>query len=226
PEYITVIQGAVETSQQLLAQKFDHIFFTGGTAIGKIVMEAAAKHLTPVTLELGGKSPCIVDYDINLEHTAKRITWGKFINAGQTCIAPDYLLVDQKIKPELITALQKCLKEFYGENPATSPDYARIVHQKHFDRLVNLLQSGKIIVGGETKPEELYIAPTLLENVFLEDQVMQEEIFGPILPIIEYTDINEAISLIKSGSKPLALYLFSENKNLQKRILQETYSPR
>ncbi|MFM5898714.1 MAG: aldehyde dehydrogenase family protein [Dolichospermum sp.] len=224
PEYITVIQGAVETSQQLLAQKFDHIFFTGGTAIGKIVMEAAAKHLTPVTLELGGKSPCIVDYDINLEHTAKRITWGKFINAGQTCIAPDYLLVDQKIKPELITALQKCLKEFYGENPATSPDYARIVHQKHFDRLVNLLQSGKIIVGGETKPEELYIAPTLLENVFLEDQVMQEEIFGPILPIIEYTDINEAISLIKSGSKPLALYLFSENKNLQKRILQETSS--
>ncbi|MFM6755413.1 MAG: aldehyde dehydrogenase family protein, partial [Dolichospermum sp.] len=224
PEYITVIQGAVETSQQLLAQKFDHIFFTGGTAIGKIVMEAAAKHLTPVTLELGGKSPCIVDYDINLEHTAKRITWGKFINAGQTCIAPDYLLVDQKIKPELITALQKCLKEFYGENPATSPDYARIVHQKHFDRLVNLLQSGKIIVGGETKPEELYIAPTLLENVFLEDQVMQEEIFGPILPIIEYIDINEAISLIKSGSKPLALYLFSENKNLQKRILQETSS--
>lgn len=224
PEYITVIQGAVETSQQLLAQKFDHIFFTGGTAIGKIVMEAAAKHLTPVTLELGGKSPCIVDHDINLEHTAKRITWGKFINAGQTCIAPDYLLVDTKIKADLVTALQKCLKEFYGENPATSPDYARIIHQKHFDRLVNLLQSGKIIIGGETKPEELYIAPTLLENVSLEDQVMQEEIFGPILPIIEYTDINEAITLINSRPKPLALYLFSENKDLQKRILQETSS--
>ncbi|MTJ52268.1 aldehyde dehydrogenase [Anabaena sp. UHCC 0253] len=224
PDYITVVPGAVETSQQLLAEKFDHIFFTGGTAIGKIVMEAAAKHLTPVTLELGGKSPCIVDTDINLEHTAKRIIWGKFINAGQTCIAPDYLIVDHKIKPDLIKALQKCLKEFYGENPANSPDYARIIHQKHFDRLVNLLKCGEVIVGGETKAEELYIAPTLLENFSLEDTVMQEEIFGPILPIIEYTDINEAITLINSRPKPLALYLFSQNKNLQKRILQETSS--
>ena len=136
PEYITVIPGSVETSQQLLAEKFDHIFFTGGTAIGKIVMAAAAKHLTPVTLELGGKSPCIIDTDINLEHTAKRITWGKFINAGQTCIAPDYLLVDQKIKPDLINALKKYLQEFYGENPATSPDYARIIHQKHLENVL------------------------------------------------------------------------------------------
>ncbi|QSV67709.1 MAG: aldehyde dehydrogenase [Aphanizomenon flos-aquae DEX188] len=224
PEYITVIPGSVETSQQLLAEKFDHIFFTGGTAIGKIVMAAAAKHLTPVTLELGGKSPCIIDTDINLEHTAKRITWGKFINAGQTCIAPDYLLVDQKIKPDLINALKKYLEEFYGENPATSPDYARIIHQKHFHRLTNLLKCGKVIIGGETKPEELYIAPTLLDNVSLEDAVMQDEIFGPILPIIEYTDINEAITLINSRPKPLALYLFSQNKNLQKRILQETSS--
>ena len=224
PEYITVIPGSVETSQQLLAEKFDHIFFTGGTAIGKIVMAAAAKHLTPVTLELGGKSPCIIDTDINLEHTAKRITWGKFINAGQTCIAPDYLLVDQKIKPDLINALKKYLQEFYGENPATSPDYARIIHQKHFHRLTNLLKCGKVIIGGETKPEELYIAPTLLDNVSLEDAVMQDEIFGPILPIIEYTDINEAITLINSRPKPLALYLFSQNKNLQKRILQETSS--
>lgn len=224
PEYITVIPGSVETSQQLLAEKFDHIFFTGGTAIGKIVMAAAAKHLTPVTLELGGKSPCIIDTDINLEHTAKRITWGKFINAGQTCIAPDYLLVDQKIKPDLINALKKYLEEFYGENPATSPDYARIIHQNHFHRLTNLLKCGKVIIGGETKPEELYIAPTLLDNVSLEDAVMQDEIFGPILPIIEYTDINEAITLINSRPKPLALYLFSQNKNLQKRILQETSS--
>jgi aldehyde dehydrogenase (NAD+) len=224
PEYITVIPGSVETSQQLLAEKFDHIFFTGGTAIGKIVMAAAAKHLTPVTLELGGKSPSIIDTDINLEHTAKRITWGKFINAGQTCIAPDYLLVDQKIKPDLINALKKYLQEFYGENPATSPDYARIIHQKHFHRLTNLLKCGKVIIGGETKPEELYIAPTLLDNVSLEDAVMQDEIFGPILPIIEYTDINEAITLINSRPKPLALYLFSQNKNLQKRILQETSS--
>jgi aldehyde dehydrogenase (NAD+) len=180
PEYITVVPGAVETSQQLLAEKFDHILFTGGTAIGKIVMEAAAKHLTPVTLELGGKSPCIIDTDINLEHTAKRIIWGKFINAGQTCIAPDYLLVDAKIKPNLVNALQKCLKEFYGENPANSPDYARIIHQKHFDRLANLLKCGKVIIGGETNREELYIAPTLLENVSLEDAVMQEEILSLI----------------------------------------------
>ena len=222
PEYITVVPGAVETSQKLLAEKFDHIFFTGGTAIGKIVMEAAAKHLTPVTLELGGKSPCIIDTDINLEHTVKRIIWGKFINAGQTCIAPDYLLVDAKIKPNLVNALQKCLQEFYGENPANSPDYARIIHQKHFDRLANLLQSGEVIIGGETNREQLYIAPTLLENVSLEDAVMQEEIFGPILPIIEYTDINEAISLINSRPKPLALYLFSQNKNLQRLVLQET----
>jgi aldehyde dehydrogenase (NAD+) len=223
-EYIAVVPGAVETSQQLLAEKFDHIFFTGGTAIGKIVMEAAAKHLTPVTLELGGKSPCIIDTDINLEHTAKRITWGKFINAGQTCIAPDYLLVDQKIKPDLVNALQKCLKEFYGENPDVSPDYARIIHQNHFHRLTNFLKCGEVIIGGETNPEELYIAPTLLKNVSLTDTVMQEEIFGPILPIIEYTDINEAITLINSRPKPLALYLFSQNKNLQKRILQETSS--
>ncbi|WP_174762939.1 aldehyde dehydrogenase [Anabaena sp. UHCC 0187] len=224
PEYITVVPGAVETSQQLLAEKFDHILFTGGTAIGKIVMEAAAKHLTPVTLELGGKSPCIIDTDINLEHTVKRIAWGKFINAGQTCIAPDYLLVDKKIKPDLVNALKRCLKEFYGENPATSPDYARIIHQKHFDRLTNLLKCGEVIIGGETKPEELYIAPTVVENVALTDMVMQEEIFGPILPIIEYTDINEAITLINSRPKPLALYLFSQNKSLQKRILQETSS--
>ncbi|MBK1987960.1 aldehyde dehydrogenase family protein [Sphaerospermopsis aphanizomenoides BCCUSP55] len=224
PEYITVIEGGVETSQKLLAEKFDHIFFTGGTAIGKIVMEAAAKHLTPVTLELGGKSPCIVDTEINLEHTIKRITWGKFINAGQTCIAPDYLLVNKKIKPELVNGLKKCLQEFYGNNPATSPDFARIISKKHFDRLAKFLHSGEVIAGGESKPEELYIAPTLIDNVSLADPIMEEEIFGPILPIIEYTDIEEAISLINSKPKPLALYLFSDNKNLQQRILQATSS--
>ncbi|WP_413174588.1 aldehyde dehydrogenase [Anabaena azotica] len=223
-EYITVLEGGVETSQELLAEKFDHIFFTGGTAIGKIVMEAAAKHLTPVTLELGGKSPCIVDTEINLEHTIKRITWGKFINAGQTCIAPDYLLVNKKIKPDLVNGLKKCLQEFYGDNPATSPDFGRIISKKHFDRLAKFLECGEIIVGGETNPEELYIAPTLLDHISLADAVMEEEIFGPILPIIEYTDIDEAISLINSKPKPLALYIFSDNKNLQQRILQATSS--
>ncbi|MFS0515525.1 aldehyde dehydrogenase [Nostoc sp. UIC 10607] len=224
PAYIAVVEGGVEASQKLLAEKFDHIFFTGGTAVGKIIMAAAAKYLTPVTLELGGKSPCIVDTDINLEHTVRRITWGKFINAGQTCIAPDYLLVDKKIKKDLIDGLGKSLKEFYGDNPANSPDYARIISQKHFDRLVNFLKDGEVIIGGVAQASERYIAPTVIDNVSLEDSIMQEEIFGPILPIIEYTDIAEAIALINSRPKPLALYLFSQNKNLQKRVLQETSS--
>jgi aldehyde dehydrogenase (NAD+) len=187
-------------------------------------MAAAAKHLTPVTLELGGKSPCIVDTDINLEHTVKRITWGKFINAGQTCIAPDYLLVHQKIKQDVVDGLKKCLKEFYGDNPANSPDYARIISKKQFDRLVNLIEDGQIIIGGETKADELYIAPTLLDHVSLTDPVMEEEIFGPILPIIEYTDITEAIALINSRPKPLALYIFTQNQTLQKQVLQGTSS--
>ncbi|GAB1539950.1 aldehyde dehydrogenase [Scytonema sp. NUACC21] len=224
PAYIAVIEGGVETSQQLLAEKFDHIFFTGGTAVGKIVMESAAKNLTPVTLELGGKSPCIVDSDTNIEHTATRITWGKFLNAGQTCIAPDYLLVDRKIKDNLLEEIQKRLIEFYGDNPATSPDYARIVNQRHFNRLVDLIKDGEIRLGGETNPTERYIAPTVLDNVGLTDPIMQEEIFGPILPIVEYTDIQEALDLINSKPKPLALYLFSNNKSLQQRVLQETSS--
>ncbi|MDZ8257872.1 aldehyde dehydrogenase [Nostoc sp. ChiQUE01b] len=224
PAYLAVVEGGVEASQKLLAEKFDHIFFTGGTAVGKIIMAAAAKYLTPVTLELGGKSPCIVDTDINLEHTVRRITWGKFINAGQTCIAPDYLLVNKTIKKDLIEGLEKSLKEFYGENPVNSPDYARIISQKHFDRLVSFLKDGKVVIGGENQASERYIAPTLIDNLSLEDSVMQEEIFGPILPIIEYTDIAEAIALINSRPKPLALYLFSQDKNLQKRVLQETSS--
>ncbi len=224
PAYVAVVEGGVETSQQLLAEKFDHIFFTGGTAIGKIVMEAAAKHLTPVTLELGGKSPCIVDADINIEHTARRITWGKFINAGQTCIAPDYLLVDKTIKQDLLDTIQKCLREFYGNEPASSPDYARISNKKHFSRLAEFLKDGEIIIGGETNPDECYIAPTVIDRVSLEQPVMQEEIFGPILPVIEYSDVTEAIAIINERPKPLALYLFSKNKNLQERVCQETSS--
>jgi aldehyde dehydrogenase (NAD+) len=224
PAYIAVVEGGLETSQTLLAEKFDHIFFTGGTAVGKIVMEAAAKHLTPVTLELGGKSPCIVDTEIDIEKTARRICWGKFVNAGQTCIAPDYLLVHQDIKKSLLDSIKKCLQEFYGENPATSPDYARIIHQKHFDHLVNFLDDGEILIGGKTNREELYIAPTVLDNISWDDYVMQEEIFGPILPVITYTNIADVINKINSRPKPLALYLFSSNKNLQQRVLQSTSS--
>lgn len=224
PSYIVVIEGGLEISQQLLAAKFDHIFFTGSTSVGKIVMEAAAKNLTPVTLELGGKNPCIVDDDIHLEHTIRRIAWGKFINAGQTCIAPDYLLVNQKIKVKLLNNLEKCLQEFYGEHPEKSPDYARIISQKHFDNLIQLLKDSKISFGGDNNRETLYIAPTLIDNVSFTDTIMQEEIFGPILPIVEYDDITEAIAWINSQPKPLAVYLFSQNKSLQKRVLQATSS--
>jgi aldehyde dehydrogenase (NAD+) len=224
PEYISVVEGGVETSQKLLAEKFDHIFFTGARPVAKIVMAAAAKHLTPVTLELGGKSPCIIDSQINLDYTVKRIVWGKFLNAGQSCIAPDYLLVDHKIKKDLIDSIKKYLTEFYGDNPAISPDYARIINRKQFDRLANLLKDNEIIIGGETNPEELYIAPTVIDHVSVTDAIMQEEIFGPILPILEYQDITEAIALINSQPKPLALYLFTENQTLQKQILEQTSS--
>lgn len=224
PTYISVVEGGVETSQELLQQKFDHIFFTGGTAIGKIVMEAAAKNLTPVTLELGGKSPCIIDSNINLEYTARRIAWGKFINAGQTCIAPDYLLVNQTIKKPLLDSIKNCVQEFYGDDPQKSPDFGRIINQKQFNRLVELLKNGEIIFGGKTNPETCYIAPTLIDKVSLDAPIMQEEIFGPILPIIEYNNLEEAISIVNNQPKPLALYFFSKNQEYQQQILQKTSS--
>ena len=224
PEYISSIPGGVEVSQALLAEKFDHIFFTGGTKIGKIVMEAAGKNLTPVTLELGGKSPCIVDTDIDLKTAARRITWGKFLNAGQTCIAPDYLLVNKAIKDSLIAEIKNCLQEFYGDDPAISPDLARIVNQKQFERLSSLLAEGKILVGGQTNSEELYIAPTLISDVTLDSEVMAEEIFGPILPILEYEKLEDAIAIINQYPKPLALYLFSTDKQKQTQVLENTSS--
>jgi aldehyde dehydrogenase (NAD+) len=224
PNYIAVIEGGVETAQTLLAQKFDHIFFTGGTRVGQVVMEAAAKHLTPVTLELGGKSPCIIDRDIDLTVTARRILWGKYINAGQTCIAPDYLLVQEDIKPTLLTALQQTLQEFFGDDPAQSPDLARIINDRQFDRLTNLLVGEKIVVGGQTDRATRYIAPTILDNVSWEAPIMQEEIFGPLLPILTYQDISEAIAAINARPKPLALYLFTRNQALQKQVLESTSS--
>ncbi|MEA5541017.1 aldehyde dehydrogenase [Limnoraphis robusta Tam1] len=224
PAYVAAVEGGVETSQALLAQKFDHIFFTGGTKIGKIVMEAAAKHLTPVTLELGGKSPCIVESDVQLDYTAKRIAWGKFLNAGQTCIAPDYLLVHRKIKTPLLEKIKQNIQEFYGENPEKSPDYCRIISPRQFERLAGFLQNAKVIVGGQTNPEDHYIAPTLLDQVSWDDPVMQEEIFGPILPVLEYNDLGEAIAQINSRPKPLALYLFSKDQAKQQQVLQNTSS--
>jgi len=221
PSFVSAIEGGVETNQALLAEKFDHIFFTGGTAIGKIVMEAAAKHLTPVTLELGGKSPCIIDESCNLDITAKRIIWGKFYNAGQTCVAPDYLLVQKSIKPALIEKLLECLKTFFGENPQQSADFGRIVNERQFDRLVSLLDQGEILIGGQSDRSDRYIAPTLIDQVSPNSKIMSEEIFGPILPILEYEQISEAIAFINAQPKPLALYLFSSNKKNQAQILQE-----
>lgn len=224
PAYITAVEGGVETSQQLLAEKFDHIFFTGGTKIGRIIMQAAAKNLTPVTLELGGKSPCIVDATVDIDRAAKRITWGKFINAGQTCIAPDYLLVDRRIKSDLLDSIKKYVGEFYGDDPSQSPDYARLISQTHFDRVASFIKDGKAIVGGQIKPEERYIAPTILDEVKWDAPVMQDEIFGPILPVLEYTDLNEAIDQINQRPKPLALYLFSKDKQTQQKVLEKTSS--
>ena len=224
PEYVAVAKGDADTSKQLLAEKFDHIFFTGGTAIGRIVMMAAAQHLTPVTLELGGKSPCIVDSNIHLDRAAKRIAWGKFINAGQTCIAPDYLLVQEQIKPDLVDRIKYHIKEFYGENPAVSPDYGRIIHRKHFDRLVAFLDRGEITLGGDYNPTDRYLAPTLIDGVTWDDPVMQEEIFGPILPILTYDTLENAIAQVNARPKPLALYFFSQDRQQQERILQATSS--
>jgi aldehyde dehydrogenase (NAD+) len=224
PSYISACEGDATVSQQLLAEKFDHIFFTGGTAIGRIVMASAVKHLTPVTLELGGKSPCIIDSDIDVDIAAKRIAWGKLINAGQTCISPDYLLVHSQIKDVFIDRIKHYIKEFYGENPAQSPDYGRIIHQKHFDRLIAFLDRGKIILGGDYNANDRYIAPTLIDDVTWDDPVMQEEIFGPLLPILTYNDLEDAISQIIARPKPLALYFFSKDNDKQQRVLRATSS--
>ncbi|NUN65782.1 aldehyde dehydrogenase [Pseudanabaena biceps] len=221
PDFVTAIEGGIETNQALLAERFDHIFFTGGTAIGKIVMQAAAQHLTPVTLELGGKSPCIIDSDCDLEIAAKRVVWGKFYNSGQTCVAPDYLLVQKDIKPALIEKLLACVKTFFGDNPQQSADLGRIVNERQFDRLVGLLDEGKILIGGQSDRSDKFIAPTIIDQVSQNSKIMAEEIFGPILPILEYDQLSEAIAFVNAQPKPLALYFFSKNKKHQEKILQE-----
>lgn len=223
PEYMTVVQGGVPETTELLTHKFDYLFFTGGTEIGKIIYQAAAKHLTPVTMELGGKSPCIVDDNSNIETAAKRIAWGKLLNSGQVCIAPDYVLVRKSVKSELIEKLKKAIDGFYEGDPKGSKDYARIVNDGHFERVKNLIE-GDVIIGGETDAKERYIAPTVIDNVKLTDKVMQEEVFGPVLPLIEYEDIDEAISIINKGEKPLALYLFSKSYDTRDKVLAETSS--
>ncbi|MBE9059532.1 aldehyde dehydrogenase [cf. Phormidesmis sp. LEGE 11477] len=224
PSYVAVREGGVETAQALLAEKFDHIFFTGGTRVGQIVMEAAAKQLTPVTLELGGKSPCIIDSDINVEVAAKRVVWGKYLNAGQTCVAPDYLLVHQDIKSDFVKALQQVIQDAYGDNPAQSSDFSRLVSDRQFDRVASLIEGEEVITGGQTDRGDKFIAPTVLDSVSWDAPVMQDEIFGPILPVLEYQDIDDAIAQINARPKPLALYLFSRSQSLQEKVLSSTSS--
>ena len=221
PGYIAVIEGEAETSRALLEEEFDYIFFTGSTAVGKMVMQAAARHLTPVTLELGGKSPCVVDRDTDVDLTARRIVSGKFINAGQTCIAPDYLMVHQNLKTDLIERMILYIRRFYGDDPQKSPDYPRIINDRHFERLSELMRKGSFIAGGRTDRQDLYIAPTILEDVSWNDPIMQNEIFGPILPVFAYEDHSEVISRVKQLPKPLAFYYFSNNSAKAEKMIRE-----
>ncbi|TPE46397.1 aldehyde dehydrogenase [Pontibacter mangrovi] len=222
-EYIAVVEGGADTSQRLLRQRFDYIFFTGSTQVGKMVMKAAAEHLTPVTLELGGKSPAIVAEDADVGLAARRIAWGKFMNAGQTCVAPDYLLVHEQVKEELIQLIGHYIENFYGADPSQSPDYARIVNDRHFNRLSDFLKDGLIRTGGTTDPSQRYIAPTLLDQVTWQHPIMQEEIFGPILPVISVSSTQEAIHMVQQHEKPLALYFFSSDSQKQEMVLRHGF---
>jgi aldehyde dehydrogenase (NAD+) len=214
-DFIAVVEGDVATSQALLAERFDYIFFTGSVPVGKVIMEAAAKNLTPVTLELGGKSPCIVDEKANLKLAAKRIAWGKFLNAGQTCIAPDYLYVQKSIKEPFLLLLKEAIADMFGEIEKNT----RIVSEKHFLRLQEFLQDGSIYVGGDSDQEALKIEPTVLTDITWNDRVMADEIFGPILPVLEFEDIDEVICQIQQKPNPLALYVFSESNDVQNKVI-------
>jgi aldehyde dehydrogenase (NAD+) len=223
-EAVALVEGGVEETTALLAERFDHIFYTGNGSVGRIVMEAAARHLTPVTLELGGKSPCIVDDDVDVEVTARRIAWGKFINAGQTCIAPDYLLVHEDREEALVEALAKVIREFYGDDPKQSSDFARIVNGRHHQRVARLLKDGDVVVGGQVDENLNYVAPTLLRNVSADSDVMREEIFGPVLPVLKVKDMPEAIRFVNQREKPLALYVFSNDERVQQEVIERTSS--
>ena len=224
PDHVTVVEGDGATAQALLARRFDYIFYTGGPIVGRRILEAAAQHLTPVTLELGGKSPAVVDATVDLKAAVRRILWGKFTNAGQICIAPDYALVDRRVKADFIALARATLREFFGDDPQRSPDYGRIIHPRHFNRLCALMGDGTIVHGGQTDTADLYIAPTLIDAPALDRPLMQEEIFGPLLPIVEYDALDEAIQFLNARPKPLALYFFSANPSHQERILRETSS--
>jgi aldehyde dehydrogenase (NAD+) len=229
PQYFTdkavaIVEGGVQETTELLKQKFDHIFYTGNGAVGRVVMRAAAENLTPVTLELGGKSPTIVDASANIAVAARRIAWAKYVNAGQTCVAPDYVLAHKSIANELVEAIRTSISEFYGEDPHASKDYSRVISPKHFSRLTSLITSGKVAIGGQSEQAERYIAPTVLVDVDQNSAVMQEEIFGPILPVLEVESIDEAISFVNSRPHPLALYVFAQDNSVNEKVVAETTS--
>lgn len=221
PDCVKVVEGAVAETTALLDLPFDHILYTGGGNVGRIVMAAAAKHLTPVTLELGGKCPCVVLSDTNMEATARRIVWGKFTNAGQTCIAPDYILADADTEARLIPLLEKSIQDMFGENPQESDSYGRIINDRHYQRVSQLIDSGHVVIGGQTDASNKYIAPTVITDVAPDSPIMREEIFGPILPIVRAENLEEAIAFIRKGDKPLAAYIFTDNKPAEVKFLND-----
>ncbi|MFC1585476.1 aldehyde dehydrogenase family protein [Fibrobacterota bacterium] len=222
--HISVVPGGVDTAEALLARKWDHIFFTGGTDTGKKVLQKCSETLTPVTLELGGKNPCIVDKDIPIPKAARRIAWGKFFNAGQTCAAPDYLWMHKSVKDDLLEEVERAIKEFFGSDPQKSPDYARIINTAHFRRLSDIIDSSKVAAGGMVDEDDLYVGPTILEDVNWESKAMQSEIFGPLLPVMEFTKLEEVITEFRNRPEPLTLYFFSRDRKQQKRMHRETRS--
>lgn len=220
-QLVAVVQGGREENTELLKQRFDYIFFTGGVTVGKLVMEAAAKHLTPVTLELGGKSPCIVDETADIRLTARRLVWGKYLNAGQTCVAPDYLLVQSGVRDRLIAAMKKEIRRQFGKEPLKNEDYPKIINEKHLERLKNLMRDTGILYGGNVSEEQQKMEPTILTGIHGESPVMQEEIFGPILPVLPFDRIEEAISFVNKREKPLALYLFTKDRECERKVLEQ-----
>jgi aldehyde dehydrogenase (NAD+) len=218
-KHVAVIEGDATVAQELLANRWDYIFFTGSVNVGKIVAKAAAIHLTPTTLELGGKNPCIIDASANIKLTAKRIVWGKFLNAGQTCIAPDYILIHKQVKQQFIDAIQSEIEVAFTKNPETSKDLARIINQQNFNRLVSMLQNETIAIGGQINANELYISPTLIDEPSLDSEVMKGEIFGPILPVLSYENEDDINAIITKFNKPLSLYVFSTNNAFAKKMI-------
>lgn len=218
PEYVSVITGGRAENTCLLGEKFDYIFFTGSQSVGKEVMRKAAEHLTPVTLELGGKSPCIVEKSANLKLAARRIVFGKYLNCGQTCVAPDYIYCDASVKDALLKEISRQIRKQFGKDPLHNKNYGKIINEKHFQRICSLIDPAKIIVGGETSPERLQITPTVMDQVTFQDAIMGQEIFGPVLPVLTYRTLDEAVSQIQSMPHPLALYLFTSDQTVAQKV--------